>query len=52
MVSRESAAWFVETFYEAGIASAIVGYDLAPKATLDEIVRQVKRAVVTIRDHV
>src|SRR5690606_20876912 len=35
----------------AGAATAVIEYDLAPQVTLDEIVEQVRRAVLWIRAH-
>lgn len=48
MLSLADSSFMANTFTKAGAVVVAVGYDLAPKATMDEIVTQVKRAVVSV----
>ncbi len=51
MLSRADSAFMARTLAAHGIATAVVEYDLAPAATLEEIVRQVRAAVAWIYRH-
>lgn len=45
LLSRDESSFMVPTFNEAGVAVAAISYGLAPFVTLDEIVRQTRKAV-------
>ena len=45
MLSHKVSSFMAETFTAAGVAVAAVNYGLAPATTLDEIVRQCRRAI-------
>ncbi len=45
LLSKDESCFFAECFVSHGIAVAAVNYSLAPQATLDEIVRQVRAAI-------
>ncbi|XP_029783603.1 kynurenine formamidase [Suricata suricatta] len=47
--SKDTSAFMVNPLTAQGVAVAIVGYDLAPKGTLDQMVDQVTRSVVCIQ---
>jgi arylformamidase len=46
MLSKSDSAFMAEAFVRNGIAVAVIDYTLAPRATLEEIVRQVRAAMV------
>jgi arylformamidase len=45
MLSHKDSSFMAETFTNAGVAVAAVNYGLAPATTLDQIVRQCRRAI-------
>lgn len=47
-LGRSDSAFMAQTMVNAGIAVAVVEYTLAPAATLDQIVDQVRRALASI----
>nr|WP_237440034.1 alpha/beta hydrolase [Amycolatopsis rubida] len=51
MLSRHDTAFMARVLADAGIATVVPDYTLAPAATLEEIVRQVRAAVAWIRHH-
>jgi arylformamidase len=46
MLSKSESAFMADAFVHQGISVAVIDYTLAPAATLEEIVRQVRAAVV------
>lgn len=50
-LGRENSRFAAASLARAGIACAVVGYTLAPHATLEQIVDQVCRAVTHLRTH-
>ncbi|HUN46192.1 MAG TPA: alpha/beta hydrolase [Stellaceae bacterium] len=49
--SKEDFCFIVPAFQDAGVAVVMVEYTLAPKATMDEIVRQNRAAVAFVHKH-
>jgi len=47
-LNREMSSFMVLPLTSAGAVVVVIGYDLAPKASLDEIVRQVKKGVAFV----
>ena len=47
-LGRPDSAFMAESFVEKGVAVAVVEYTLAPLATLDQIVDQIRRAIAFI----
>ena len=45
LLSKDESSFFAGNFVAQGIAVAALNYELAPQASLDEIVRQVRAAV-------
>jgi arylformamidase len=45
LLSKDDSAFMAEVFTKAGVAVAALNYELAPKASLDEIVRQCRAAI-------
>ncbi|WP_067829919.1 alpha/beta hydrolase [Actinomadura kijaniata] len=50
-LSRHESAFMARMLHEQGIATVVPDYTLAPKATLEEIVRQVRAAVAWVHRH-
>ncbi len=50
-LSRHDTAFMARTFADAGVATVVVDYTLAPTATLEEIVRQVRASVAWVYHH-
>ncbi|WP_207935896.1 alpha/beta hydrolase [Actinomadura sp. KC216] len=50
-LSREDSSFMARTLHEQGIATVVPDYTLAPKATLEEIVRQARAAVAWVHRH-
>ncbi len=50
-LSKNESAYLAPAWHEAGFAHAVVGYTLAPQATLQEIVAQCRAAVAYLRVH-
>ncbi|WP_187438372.1 alpha/beta hydrolase [Actinomadura decatromicini] len=50
-LSRAESTFMARALYEQGIATVVPDYTLAPKATLEEIVRQVRAAVAWVWRH-
>ncbi|MET9262622.1 alpha/beta hydrolase [Amycolatopsis sp. NPDC004079] len=51
MLSRQDTAFMARVLADAGIATVVPDYTLAPTATLEEIVRQVRAAVAWVYRH-
>ncbi|GAA4241281.1 alpha/beta hydrolase [Actinomadura meridiana] len=50
-LSREESSFMARTLHEQGIATVVPDYTLAPKATLEEIVRQARAVVAWVHRH-
>ncbi|GAA1571119.1 alpha/beta hydrolase [Actinomadura kijaniata] len=50
-LSRHESAFMARMLHEQGIATVVPDYTLAPRATLEEIVRQVRAAVAWVHRH-
>jgi acetyl esterase/lipase len=50
-LSRADSAFMARTLHEHGIATVVPDYTLAPKATLEEIVRQVRASIAWVHQH-
>ncbi|MFI0373885.1 alpha/beta hydrolase [Actinomadura sp. 1N219] len=50
-LSREESSFMARMLHEQGIATVVPDYTLAPKATLEEIVRQAREAVAWVHRH-
>lgn len=50
-LSREESSFMARTLHGEGIATVVPDYTLAPKATLEEIVRQARAAVAWVYEH-
>jgi arylformamidase len=50
-LSREESSFMARMLHEQGIATVVPDYTLAPKATLEEIVRQARAVVAWVRRH-
>ncbi|MEX0343376.1 MAG: alpha/beta hydrolase [Rhizobiaceae bacterium] len=48
LLSKDDSAFFAKNFVHHGVACAAVNYSLAPKASLDEIVRQIRASIAYI----
>ena len=49
---KDDNCHFVELFVQAGVTVVLLEYDLCPKVTVSEIVRQVRSAVVWVYGHI
>ncbi|URN03517.1 alpha/beta hydrolase [Actinomadura madurae] len=50
-LSRDVSSFMARTLYEQGIATVVPDYTLAPAATLEEIVRQVRASIAWVHRH-
>lgn len=50
-LDKSDFSYLAPTFVDAGIAFASLNYDLAPQVSVEEIVRQVRAAIVWLRGH-
>ncbi|MFG1858021.1 alpha/beta hydrolase [Actinomadura geliboluensis] len=50
-LSRDVSSFMARALYEQGVATVVPDYTLAPKASLDEIVRQARAAVAWVYRH-
>lgn len=50
-LSTAESAWLAPAWHAAGFAHAVVGYTLAPQATVPEIVAECRAASVWLHDH-
>ncbi|WP_433469141.1 alpha/beta hydrolase [Spirillospora sp. CA-128828] len=50
-LSRDVSSFMARTLHEQGIATVVPDYTLAPEATLEEIVRQVRAAIAWVYRH-
>ncbi|HEU5024375.1 MAG TPA: alpha/beta hydrolase [Spirillospora sp.] len=50
-LSRADSSFMARALYEHGIATVVPDYTLAPKATLEEIVRQVRASIAWVHRH-
>ncbi|MEO3828075.1 alpha/beta hydrolase [Actinomadura sp. B10D3] len=50
-LSRDVSSFMARTLHEHGIATVVPDYTLAPKASLEEIVRQVRASIAWIHRH-
>lgn len=51
LLSRKDTAFMARTMADEGIATVAVDYSLAPRVTLEEIIRQVRAAVAWVHHH-
>ena len=52
LLGREDSAFMAKNLGEHGISTAVIEYTLAPKASLDQIVKEIRRAVVWIFNNI
>ncbi|SFQ17446.1 arylformamidase [Actinomadura madurae] len=50
-LSRDVSSFMARTLYEQGVATVVPDYTLAPAATLEEIVRQVRASIAWVHRH-
>jgi arylformamidase len=50
--SKEDNSFLAETFVQAGVTVVVLGYDLCPRVTVTDIVRQTRAAVAWIYRHI
>lgn len=46
VIGRENSAFVMKTLHKLGVKGIIIGYDLCPNVTLEEILQQIRQAFV------